>query len=254
MRLRAVWAATALAIAAAPLALPGRATAVEPGFEVRITELPATLGAGAESRTLTVVVSSERGRCQKVRWSLILRSDGPRLDEVDVERVEEGGDFPVQVQRTAGATRITDQQLDPGQLCRGSTVTATYRVSVDDDAATGRLVFAPQAFTARGTLLQEAAGETPVVGQRAEATPTKSASPEPEESDDAEDEAAPAPTKTNDSINGVSASSEGGSPSLLGPGLIVGAVLVFLGVALLLRLRMRNRSAPPGTTPAHLYS
>jgi hypothetical protein len=32
-------------------------------------------------------------------------------------------------------------------------------------------------------------------------------------------------------------------PSLLGPGLIIGAVLVFLGVSLLLRLRLRNRGA-----------
>jgi len=34
-----------------------------------------------------------------------------------------------------------------------------------------------------------------------------------------------------------------GTPSVLGPGLIIGAVLVFLGVALLLRIRTRNRKA-----------
>ena len=36
-----------------------------------------------------------------------------------------------------------------------------------------------------------------------------------------------------------------GSYSVLGPGLIIGAVLVFLGVALLLRLRTRSRRADP---------
>ena len=190
-----------------------------------------------------------------MRWSLVLRADGPELDEVDVQRVEEGGDFPVRVQRENGVARITDEQVDPGELCRGRTVTATYRVSVDDDAEPGRLVFAPQAFTARGTLLQEAAGESPVVGQRAGATPSGSATPDPEESDEAagEEAATPEPTKTNDTINGVSASADGGSPSLLGPGLIVGAVLVFLGVALLLRLRMRSRSTRHGAVPAHFY-
>ena len=255
MRHRAVWAATALAIAAAPLALPGRAAAVEPGFEVRIAELPATFAAGAESRTLTVVASSERGRCQKVRWSLVLRSDGPDLDQVEVDRVEEGGDFPVRVQREDGVARITDEQFDPGELCRGRTVTATYRVSVDEDADTGRLVFASQAFNARGNLLQEAAGESPVVGQRGEPEPTASATADPEESGDAVDDeaAAPEPTRTSGSIDGVAASSDSGSPSLLGPGLIVGAVLVFLGVALLLRLRTRNRSAQHGAVPAHFH-
>ncbi|ROP34173.1 hypothetical protein [Couchioplanes caeruleus] len=254
MRHRAALAATALAVAVATLAVPGRATAVEPGFEVRITELPPTFGAGAESRTLTVVASSDRRRCQKVRWSLVLQVEGPDLDEVEVERVEDDDDFPVQVERDDDIARITDQQLDPGELCRGRTVTARYRVSIDDDAESGRVVFASQAFTAGGTLLQETSGQSPVVGQERSTTPTESPSPEPEESAAEDEEATPQPDRTGDTIAGVPASSSGGTPSLLGPGLIVGAVLVFLGVGLLLRLRLRNRTARQAAMPARFYS
>jgi hypothetical protein len=260
VRHRAALAATALAVAATTLALPGRAGAVEPGFAVSITELPATFGAGAESRTLTVVASTERARCQKVRWSLVLQTDGPDLDEIDVDRVEEDGDFPVRVQSDGDTARITDENLDPGQLCRGRTVTARYQISFDDDADTGRVLFQPQAFNAAGTLLQEASGQTPVVGQDPAATesPTESPSPSPspspsetEEAEEAEEEGIDgqeaAPTgqpEQSDDIGAVPASAAGDGPSLLGPGLIVGAVLVFLGVALLLRLRMRGRGAP----------
>jgi len=264
VRHRAALAATALAVAVATLALSGRASAVEPGFAVRITDLPATFGAGAESRTLTVVASTDRARCQKVRWSLVLRVDGPDLDEIDVDRVEEDGDFPVRVQTDGDTARITDEGLDPGQLCRGRTVTARYQISFGDDADTGRVLFQPQAFNAAGTLLQEAAGQSPVVGQDPAATesPTESPSPspepsgteeteEPDEGVDGEEPAATGEPEPSEDIDAASASADGEGPSLLGPGLIVGAVLVFLGVALLLRLRMRSReTARHGAVPA----
>ncbi|WP_199516922.1 hypothetical protein [Nucisporomicrobium flavum] len=257
MRHRAALAATALAAAAATLALPGPASAVEPGFAVRITELPATFGAGAESRTLTVVASTDRVRCLKVRWSLVLRAEGSALDQIEVERVEENGAFPVRVQSNGNTARITDVNVDPGQLCRGRTVTARYRIGFDDDAGTGRVEFQPQAFDAAGTLLQQASGQSPVVGQQPAATgaPTETAEPTPtptaEETRDSGDEAidgggeataTPGPAESDD-LGAVpaSASGDGDGPSLLGPGLIVGAVLVFLGVGLLLRLRMRGR-------------
>ncbi|MEV4702135.1 hypothetical protein [Actinoplanes sp. NPDC049316] len=249
-------AATALAAAAAALALPGPASAVEPGFAVRITELPATFGAGAESRTLTVVASTDRVRCQKVRWSLVLRVEGSTLDQVEVDRVEESGAFPVRVQSNGDTARITDVNLDPGQLCRGRTVTARYRIAFDDEAGTGRVQFQPQAFDAAGTLLQQSSGQSPVVGQQPAATesPAGEAEPTPtpgetRDSGDAsidgggEATATPEPAESDD-IGAVPASATGDGPSLLGPGLIVGAVLVFLGVALLLRLRMRTRGTP----------
>jgi hypothetical protein len=258
VRHRAALLSAILAVAAATLILPGRAAAVEPGFEVDITELPETFTAGAGARTVTVVASSEQNRCQKVRWSLLIAVAGPDLDEVEVARVEEDGDFPVQVQNAGGGTaRITDVQLDPGQLCRGRTVTARYRVGFDDDADSGRVTFRAQAFNAGRTLLQEASSRSQVKGEEAEPqesespspepspSPTES-SPEPEESAAAEETAEPEPTKSEVDVASVPTSgSDSGTPSLLGAGLVVGGILVFLGVGLLLRLRLRSR------TPKH---
>jgi hypothetical protein len=257
VRHRAALVAIVLAVAGATFALPGRASAVEPGFEVRITELPATFGAGAESRALTVVVSSDKRRCIKVRWALLLQVDGPDLGDVKVSRIENDGEFATRRENAGKVARITDVQVDPGQLCRGSTVTANYRVSFGDDAGTGRVTFQPQVFNAQGTLLQQASGQSPVVGQEPAAaespSPSDSPSPSPSPSETAEEEtatddpteeagAAPAPGESED-LNAVPAASEGGPPSLLLPGVIVGALLVFVGVALLLRLRTRQRAA-----------
>ncbi|WP_305784223.1 hypothetical protein [Symbioplanes lichenis] len=246
MRYRAAAAGAALATAAALVTTPGAAAAVEPGFEVKITELPATFGAGAEARTLTVVVSSDRNRCIKVQWSLLAQVDGPDLDDLRVTRIEENGEFGVRRQEEGKVARITDRELDPGQLCRGRTVTATYRISFDEDADTGRVLFQPQAFTQDGTLLQETSGTSPVVGQEPAATkspsPSPTAEPSPSETSLAPIDT-PEPEKSADDIEAVPAAGGGGPPSLLGPGLIVGALLVFVGVALLLRLRMRSREA-----------
>ncbi|MFI7601604.1 hypothetical protein [Actinoplanes sp. NPDC049681] len=266
MRHRVALVTTALAVAAANLALPGRATAVEPGVQVTITELPASFKAGAGSRTVTVVASTDRVRCRKVRWSMALRVDGPGLGQVDVARVENDGDFPVRVETDGDTARITDVQLDPGELCRGRTVTARYRIAFDDDAETGGVVFQPQAFDVAGRLLQQTSGQSSVVGQESQATeaPIATPTPAPGESDDPEygdpgpdatgdatDD--PEPAESRDAIGAVPAASNGGTPSLLGPGLIIGAVLVFLGVALLLRLRMRNRESRGGTAPTRFY-
>jgi hypothetical protein len=258
VRHRAALLSAVLAVAAATLILPGRADAVEPGFRVDITELPGTFAAGADARTVTVVASSEQNRCQKVRWSLLLAVDGPALGDVEVARVEEDGDFPVQVENAgAGTARITDVQLDPGQLCRGRTVTARYRIGFDDDATSGRVSFRAQAFNAGRTLLQEASSRSQVEGEDDEreesASPSPSpspspseSSPEPEESATEEETAEPEPTSTDEDVAQVpAAGSDSGTPSLLGAGLIVGGILVFLGVGLLLRLRMRSR------TPKH---
>ena len=271
MRHRAALLSAILAVAAATLVLPGRAGAVEPGFRVDITEVPATFAAGDGARTVTVVASSEQARCQKVRWSMLITVDGPGLDEVEVARVEDDGDFPVQVQNAGGGTaRITDVRLDPGQLCRGRTVTARYQIGLDDDADSGRISFRAQAFNAGRTLLQEASSRSRVQGAEPEpektskspspeASPSPSeSSPEPEESADDEETAEPGPAKTQDNVAAVPASGAGGgTPSLLGAGLIVGGVLVFLGVGLLLRLRLRGRRTvgahelPTGFYPAN---
>jgi len=270
VRHRTALLSAVLAVAAATLIVPGRAGAVEPGFRVEITELPGTFTAGAGARTVTVVASSEQNRCQKVRWSMLLTVDGPALDEVEVARIEDGRDFPVQVRNAGESTaRITDVGLDPGQLCRGRTITARYRIGFDDDAAPGRVTVRAQAFNAGRTLLQEATSRSEVRGERAEPrrsespsarpspSPTES-SPAPEESTGDEDAATPEPTDTEAAIAAVpAAGADGGTPSLLGAGLIVGGILVFLGVGLLLRLRLRGRAAehstplPTGFYPAN---
>ncbi|MEU7906788.1 hypothetical protein [Actinoplanes sp. NPDC049118] len=261
MRHRTALLSTVLAVAAATLALPGPASAVEPGFAVAVTEAPATFTAGEQARTVTVVASSELNRCQKVRWSLILQVDGPDLDEIEVARVEDGRDFPVRVENGGADTaRITDVRLDPGQLCRGRTVTARYQIAFDDDAAAGEVVFQAQAFNARQTLLQESTASSRIAGREDEAEPTLSPSPEPspsessaEPEESADDQPAPQPEESDDDLASVPAAGSSGTPSLLGPGLIVGGVLVFVGVGLLLRLRMRNRDAEPGPAPTGFY-
>ncbi len=255
MRHRAALLSAILAVVAATLVLPGRAAAVVPGFKVDITELPATFTAGAGARTVTVVASSEQNRCQKVRWSMFIEVDGPELNEVEVARVEDDGDFPVQVENAGdGTARITDVQLDPGQLCRGRTVTARYQIGFDDGADSGRVTFRAQAFNAGRTLLEETSSRSEVKGEEAEESPSPEASPspsesspEPEESADGDETAEPEPTEPEADIAAVPASGDGsGTPSLLGAGLVVGGVLVFLGVGLLLRLRMRSRQPKPG--------
>lgn len=251
MRHRAALLSTLLTVAAATLALPGRAAAVEPGFEVTVTEAPASITTGDRARTLTVVASSEQNRCQKVRWSLLLRVDGVELDEVGLRRIEEDGNFPVQVESDDDTARITDRQLDPGELCRGSTVTANYTIAVDDEAESGRITYQAQAFNAAGTLLQETTATSQVVGEAPERDADESPSPEPSETEPsdepseepAEDEETAEPEETGSPDDDVAAvpASENGTPSLLGPGLVVGGLLVFVGVGLLLRLRTRAR-------------
>jgi hypothetical protein len=256
VRHRAALLCAILAATAATLIMPGRASAVEPGFQVEITELPGTFTAGADARQVTVVATSEQNRCVKVRWSLLLEVDGPGLDEVEVAR-DEDGDFPVQVQNVAaGTARITDVQLDPGLLCRGRTVTARYQIAFDDEAEPGRVTFRAQAFNAGRTLLQETSSRSEVKGEREEPeeseSPSPSASPSPSESaeaEEADDEATaePKPTDTDVDVAAVPTGSNSGTPSLLGAGLIVGGILVFLGVGLLLRLRMRGRAPKHGS-------
>jgi hypothetical protein len=262
VRHRAALLSAVLAVVAATLALPGRASAAEPGFEVAITELPATFGAGAGARDVTVVVSTDVNRCQKVRWSLLLQAEGADLDDVSVGRIEADGDFPVQVEADGDTARITDRQLDPGQLCRGRTVTARYRIALDEDADSGRLTFQAQAFNAAGTLLQDSTAGSQVVGQQQESAESPSAdptpspsesSPEPEESATDEQPQEPEPEASVNDIAAVPTAGSG-TPSLLGPGLIIGGVLVFLGVGLLLRLRLRTRDTKRGTElPTSFY-
>ena len=248
MRIRGAALLTSALLATAIVALPAPAQAVVDGVDVRITELPDEFAAGADARTVEVVAAVDRAagreRCRKVRWSLVVQVDGPQLDQVRVDRIEEDGSFPVRARTEGDTARLTDVRLDPGRLCPGRTVTARYRVAFDDDAAAGEVAFRAQAFGADDRLLQAASGASRVRG----ADPSPSPGPSESEAGEAVEEADEAPTPASGpSTPALSAAAgSGGTPSLLGPGLIVGAVLVFLGVGLLLRIRMRNRRARHG--------
>jgi hypothetical protein len=250
-----------LATAAATLLFAAPAGAAVEGFEVTITQLPQEFEAGASARTVEVVASTDnQGRCRKVRWSLVLTVDGVDLDQVKVTRVEDDGDFPLQVRSDGDTARLTDVRFDPGSLCQGRTVTARYQVAFDDDAD-GRVTFNAQAFDAGTRLLEEASATTRVVGERAEPSPSPSETPSEEPAEEPSDEpteeavAAPGPGDTPGTGPAANAASnEGGIPSLLGPGLIIGALLVFAGVGLLLRIRMRaNRAKPSHHLPTGFY-
>jgi hypothetical protein len=253
------WAAvlTSTLAVTAIVALPAPARAVVDGIDVRITDLPAEFEAGADARTVEVVAAVERARgrerCRKVRWSLLVQVDGPRLDQVRVDRIEEGRSFPVRARAEGDTARFTDVRTDPGRLCPGRTVTARYRVAFDAGAATGEVAFQAQAFGADDRLLQAASGASRVDGAGPTPSPSPSASPSEPESAGAEDEAAPAATPSAPGLS--AASNSDGTPSLLGPGLIAGGLLVFLGVGLVLRIRVRNRRARHGrrATPAGLH-
>jgi hypothetical protein len=267
---------TVLAIATATLALPAPASAVEPDLSVQITQ-PKIFTVGAGAGTLTAVVSSQQqGRaCRKVRWSMLLRVQGVRLDQVNVERIESGQQFGVRARTDADQARLTDVQFDPGSLCPGGTVTATYLVAFA--GGKGTATFQVDALDAAGRVLQSATSSSRVEAKAAAdparsdpATPPASRteepsadpSPSPSASDDAggvaaadDQTAAPGAGQAAAQVQQNKTSAKGGTPSLLGPGLIVGAVLVFLGVGLLLRLRSRSRGLKNqrNLTPTSFY-
>jgi len=239
---------TGLALVAAVLAFFATpALAAVDGFRVTIGQSPATFTIGQQARTVTAAVATDRQRrCFKVRWSLVITTDGVSLDQVRVNRVENGQTFRVRVQLGADAARITDAQADPGQLCRNQSDSARWDISFTGPD-NGRVTFAAHALDLTGRELASAETNSRVVTAVA-AKPSASPSAKPSateaatEEPVADDQATPAGKATTSS---AALTPTGGTPSVLGPGLIIGAVLVFLGVALLLRIRTRNRKGDP---------
>lgn len=233
---------SAALLALSAVLLPAPARAEVDGVDVDITKVPEEFEAGEDAELVEVVVSTDNeGRCQKVRWSMVVKVEGVDPDQVKVDRVEEDGSFPTQVRADGDGTRITDQQVDPGALCRGRTVTARYQVSVDDDAPSGEVTFGAEAFDVRAQLLERASASSTIVGEAPSPAPSSPA-PEAEESEEpAESAAAIPPPADAGGISADRAAGQDSTPSLLLPGLIVGAVLVFLGVGLLLRIKLRNK-------------
>ena len=242
--------ATALAGVAATLAWSTAAVADTPGFAVNVTQAPQTFTIGKDVRALDASVSTDKnGRCRKVRWALTIRTQGISLNQIRVGRVEDGQSFQVNAQLGADAAQIVDAQLDPGQLCRNQTVSAQWEIGFTgpDD---GQVSFEVRALDVTGKLLASAnAGSNVVTPVSATTDPTPSdspsatASPSPTFSAEPTEAAAVTPSDPI-SANPAASAARTGGPSVLGPGLIIGAVLVFVGVALLVRLRTRNRRNP----------
>lgn len=254
MRHRTALLCSILAVVTAVFAVPGPASAAVPGFRVQITELPGSFTAGADTGTVTVVASTDVSRrCQKVRWSMLLTVNGISLDQVKVDRVEEDASFPLSVQAGGDTARLTDVRLDPGELCRGRTVTARYRLTFDPDVADGQVTLQAEAYDTTRRLLQLASATREVVnGQpQAEPSPTQDADGTSEDEQSAPDPPAAEPTRG--AAAAVPVSRNGGDTNLLGVGLVVGAVLIFLGVGLLLRLRLRTRRADQVATRQVFY-
>ncbi|MEU8283405.1 hypothetical protein AB0C01_03650 [Micromonospora sp. NPDC048905] len=231
------------------LAAPAQAA-----FATELSGLPARFTAGDQVRTISAVVSQtdRRGGCVKVRWSMVLSVQGIRLDQVKMDRVEETGDFPLEVRTEGDVARLTDRQLDPGTLCPGRTVTARYRVAFAEDVTQGRVTLAAEAYDANARLLarQTATRSVRGAGATPTGTPTPSATParpsEPASAPAEEDDTSvvePAGDYPADAAPpaGRPASQSGGF-GVVHAAFLLGGLLLFLGMGLLLRLRHLTRA------------
>ncbi|MGC4854752.1 hypothetical protein ACLQ24_15510 [Micromonospora sp. DT4] len=239
-------------VAGAVLTLAAPAQAA---FATEMSGLPARFTAGDQVRTISAVVSQtdRRGGCAKVRWSMVLRVQGIRLDQVKVDRVEENGDFPVEIRTEGDVARLTDRQLDPGTLCPGRTVTARYRVAFAEDVTQGRVTLAAEAYDANLRLLARQTATRSVVGAGAAATRTPTPSPTPAQPSDPPSEPAQESTPADDPIadQPVDAApppasrpvAQTGGFGVVQAAFLLGGLLLSLGAGLLLRLRHLTRAA-----------
>ncbi|MFY1620207.1 hypothetical protein [Micromonospora sp. WMMD736] len=232
------------------LAAPAQAA-----FATEMSGLPARFTAGDQVRTISAVVSQtdRRGGCAKVRWSMVLRVQGIRLDQVKMDRVEENGDFPVEIRTEGDVARLTDRQLDPGTLCPGRTVTARYRVAFAEDVTQGRVTLAAEAYDANLRLLSRQTVTRSVVGAGVTRTRTPTPSPTPAppsdppsepalESDPAEEPLAEQPVDAAPPPANRQVAQTGGF-GVVQAAFLLGGLLLSLGVGLLLRLRHLTRAA-----------
>ncbi|MGN9803477.1 hypothetical protein [Micromonospora sp. L32] len=235
------------------LAAPAPATAAA-GFATELSGLPDEFSAGDQVSTLSAVVSrNDGGRCVKVRWSMVLSVRGLRLDQVKVDRVEDSGSFPLQIQTEGDIARLTDRQLDPGTLCPDRTVTARYRVAFAEDVDRGRVTLAAEAYDADLRLLARQSATRDVVGLLAAEA---SATPEPSGSAVAVDPTEPVDASTEPTEEAVAevppaagrpvAGATRGGFGLVQAAFLLGGLLLFLGAGLLLRLRQLTRAARGG--------
>ncbi|MDG4808643.1 hypothetical protein O7634_17975 [Micromonospora sp. WMMD1120] len=230
-------------------------TPAQAAFATELGGLPGQFTAGEQVRTISAVVSQtdRRGGCAKVRWSMVLSVQGIRLDQVKMDRVEENGEFPVEIRADGDTARLTDRQLDPGTLCPGRTVTARYRVAFDRDVTQGRVTLAAEAYDVNLRLLARQTATRSVVGA---AVPTRS--PKPSATTAAPTETASAPAESADTATEEpvvdypadavppAASrpvSQSGGFGVVQAAFLLGGLLLSLGVGLLLRLRHLARES-----------
>ena len=251
--------AAALAVAAATLAWAAPAQADTPGFAVKITQAPDTFTVGKDAHTLDAVASTDRPdlrRCLKVRWALVVATQGVSLDQIRINRVANGQSVPVKAQLQEDSARFVDAQLDSGQLCRNQTDSAQWTVSFTGPD-NGSVTFSTRVLSQQGRLLASAQASSQVVTPVAD---KQSKPPSPSAADSASPSASPtfspqpaaaatvAPIASS-SVDPAALAKNTSGLNVLLPGIIVGAVLVFVGIALLLRLRSRNRRNPPPGSP-----
>ncbi|MEV0899829.1 hypothetical protein [Actinoplanes sp. NPDC049802] len=223
------------------------------GFSVRVTA-PDSFTAGRAGQTVTAVVTSENRQCRKVRWALLMHS---RIDpgQYQVTRFEDDGPFRT-TDRTEGiTTTIVDNDLDPGTSCRGRTVTGRWRVAFTGPEG-GDVQFEVRAFDAGDTLLTAGGAAAQVRGEVKAAPSPSETSAEPSDPPAANQPAGERPTRAAIEPEETETALVAEDTTLLGPGLIVGGVFVFLGVMLLVRLRTRARRArlEAQTAPTGFYS
>ncbi|MEU1846128.1 hypothetical protein [Micromonospora sediminicola] len=235
-------------------AAPARAAAA---FSTELSGLPDEFTAGDRVETLSAVVSrSDRGarsECVKVRWSMLLRVDGLRLDQVKVDRVEETGSFPLEIRADGDTARLTDRELDPGVLCPGRTVTARYRVAFAEDVGRGRVSFAAEAYDPQSRLLARRTASRQVVGEAAEPTPEPtptSAEPTDPPSEEPATEEPVTEEPTDAAVVEPPPPGAAGRPvaatggfGVVQAAFLLGGLLLFLGAGLLLRMRRLLRTA-----------
>lgn len=243
---------TCLSAAGFGVAGPARAAAA---FATELSGLPDEFTAGDRVETLSAVVSrSDGGGCVKVRWSMVLSVRGMRLDQVKMDRVEESGEFPLEIRTEGDVARLTDRQLDPGTLCPGRTVTARYRVAFAEDVTEGRVSFAAEAYDQDLRLLARQTATREVVGPGAATTDpptpaeTSAAPVDPTPTEPAADDTGEA-SPSDEAVAELPPAGVAGRPVARSGGFgvvqaafLLGGLLLFLGAGLLLRLRQLMRS------------
>ncbi|PZF97348.1 hypothetical protein [Micromonospora deserti] len=227
------------------------ASPAQAAFATELSGLPDEFTAGDQVETVSAVVSrsDDDGGCVKVRWSMVLRVQGLRLDQVKMDRVEENGSFPLEIRTDGDVARLTDRQLDPGTLCPDRTVTARYRLAFAEDVTRGRVTLEAEAYDPDLRLLARQTATRTVVGPNATepaAEPTDPPAEPTEPAIEGTDEAEP----TDEPVAEVPPAAGAGRPvsqsggfGVVQAAFLLGGLLLFLGAGLLMRLRQLTRTA-----------